>query len=224
VVSPDVVSPDVVSPDTPGPDLRICFVGDSLVHGDGGTSVGGWVGRLVAMTQERGLRVTAYNLGVCGDTSRAIAARWYEEAERRLAAGDDQRIVFSFGVNDAAVLADGQRLLPAERSAVYLAAILRGASEAGWPALVVGPPSVADPAHTARLAELSQALQKVCTQAGAAYVPVIEAVAGSAQWRAALDANDGVHPVDAGYELLAETVAAGGWWDWLAGRGTAAAT
>jgi lysophospholipase L1-like esterase len=196
-----------------GRDLRICFIGDSLVQGVG-DGAGGWVGRLAAATAARGLELTAYSLGVREDTSRMIASRWYEEAERRLTGGTEYRVVLAFGTNDTAV-AGGQRRIAEERSAVYLAAMLRGAAEAGWPVLVVGPPPVADGEHTARIGELSRALQKVCGSSGVPYVALAERLADSAAWRESLAGGDGAHPGPAGYQLLAETVAGSGWWEWL---------
>jgi acyl-CoA thioesterase I len=195
-------------------DVRVCVFGDSLVYGMGGSQPGGWVHTLAARSRERGLGLTAYGLGVCGETSRAVASRWYEEAERRLSPLAEARVVFSFGVNDALVL-DGNRQVPEERTAVYLSAVLRGAAEAGWPALVVGPPPVGDEEWMGRLAELSRAQEKVCAQAGARYVPLVEPLRDDPVWRASIEAHDGVHPDDAGYVLLADAIAAGGWWEWL---------
>lgn len=201
-------------PGRAGLDLRICFLGDSLVQGVGDDS-GGWVARLAAATRRRGVGVTAYALGIRGDTSRTIAARWYEEAERRLTGGTDRRIVLSFGINDAD-LVDGQRRVPEERSALYLSAMLRGAAEAGWPVLVVGPAPLGDEQYVARIASLSQALHKVCAQAGAEYVPLADLLAGSADWQASGGTGgDGFHPGADGYRLIAETVAEAGWWQWL---------
>ena len=43
----------------------------------------GWVGRVVARTQHPDLDLTAYNLGVRGDTSADVVARWGTECHPR---------------------------------------------------------------------------------------------------------------------------------------------
>jgi acyl-CoA thioesterase-1 len=55
--------------------MRICFFGDSFVNGTGDDDALGWVGRAVASARHAGRDVTAYNLGVRGDTSADVAAR-----------------------------------------------------------------------------------------------------------------------------------------------------
>ena len=53
-------------------DIRICFVGDSLVNGTGDEMALGWAGRLCAMAHTRGSSVTYYNLGIRRNTSKDI--------------------------------------------------------------------------------------------------------------------------------------------------------
>jgi acyl-CoA thioesterase-1 len=64
----------------------------------------GWVGRLARLLDERGLHLTAYNLGVRSDTSADAPRRWHTEVQARLPTGIDRRVVFSFGVNDTTLL------------------------------------------------------------------------------------------------------------------------
>jgi acyl-CoA thioesterase-1 len=79
---------------------RICFFGDSFVNGTGDDDGLGWVGRVVAKARQSGCDVTAYNLGIRGDTSADVAARWRSEASSRLPPNCNGRLVFSFGAND----------------------------------------------------------------------------------------------------------------------------
>lgn len=60
----------------------------------------GWVGRLVAEARQSGRDVTGYNLGIRGDTSADVAARWRNEARLRLPPEYDGYLAFSFGAND----------------------------------------------------------------------------------------------------------------------------
>lgn len=55
--------------------VQLCFVGDSFVAGIGDETALGWTGRLTARQAATGNPVTAYNLGIRGNTSADIAAR-----------------------------------------------------------------------------------------------------------------------------------------------------
>ena len=58
---------------TDGPrDVGLVFIGASLVAGVGDPKGQGWVSRVVGRTQHPDLELTAYNLGVRGDTSEEI--------------------------------------------------------------------------------------------------------------------------------------------------------
>ena len=48
----------------PRSEIRICFIGDSLVNGTGDEAALGWAGRLCAMANESDIPVTYYNLGI----------------------------------------------------------------------------------------------------------------------------------------------------------------
>ena len=65
-------------------DMRLCFVGDSFVHGTNDPEYLGWTGRVSILAWARGHQLTCYNLGVRRDTSSEIAARWESESQRRL--------------------------------------------------------------------------------------------------------------------------------------------
>src|SRR5215472_11028724 len=82
-------------------DLRVCFLGDSFTLGTGGDDGLGWAGRVLAAERGRGIDLTAYNLGVRGQTGAEIAARAEREVDERLL-GQGQRwgVVVSFGSND----------------------------------------------------------------------------------------------------------------------------
>src|SRR5690606_18564817 len=122
-------------------DTRICFVGDSFVAGAGDRSALGWTGRLVADAHACGHPVTAYNLGVRGQTSTQIRARWLAESLPRFPDDVDARVVFSLGVNDTTI-ENGRTRVAAADSVANLTALLAEAADRGWPALVVAPPPV----------------------------------------------------------------------------------
>ncbi len=198
-------------------DLRVCFVGDSFVAGVGDPEHLGWTGRLCARSEREGLPVTRYVLGVRRQTSAEVAARWAAECRPRLAGGGwESRVALSTGVNDT-TLEDGALRLAPELSAGALDEMLAGAAAAGWPALVVGPPAVADAGQNGRIEELDERLARVCAGRAVPYVPVVAALAHDETWLREVAAGDGAHPGAAGYTVLADLVRPH-WQEWLASR------
>jgi acyl-CoA thioesterase I len=167
------------------------------VAGTGDPEARGWVGRVAAEVP-----MTAYNLGVRRETSTQVLARWRAEALPRIAPGADTRVVFSFGANDA-TLQDGRPRVPPQDTARALREALAGAAGLGLPALVVGPPPVADPAHAERIEALSARLAQACS---VPYVDVAGPLRRSGPWLAEARANDGAHPGAGGYAQLTALV------------------
>ena len=190
------------------------FFGDSLVAGVGDPIGAGWVGRTVAASFEADLPITAYNLGIRGETSEQIASRWRAEALPRLLPEMDSRIVLSFGANDTTIEGDRMRV-EAGRSAGTLAAILDEAAMLGLQAFVVGPAPVDDPEQNRSIRSLSLLHGGVCAEHEVPFVSVIEALLTSPAWMQQVTASDGAHPGAEGYDAFAQLVLADGWLDWL---------
>ncbi len=195
-------------------DLRICFLGDSLTLGVGDAEARGWVGRVAAATRARGIDLTAYNLGVRGETTGEIEARFEHEVEPRLLPGADCRVVLCAGVADTVVL-EGRLLSTESASVAALHALLSAAAARGLAALVVGPPPVADPDHDARIASLSSRFQSECADRGIPFIAVHGTLSRGGAWLGEVASGDGYHPGAAGYAELAAVVLGGGWWEWL---------
>ena len=184
--------------------MRLCFIGDSFVNGTGDPDCLGWVGRICAAARRRGHDLTAYNLGIRRDTSADIAARWQEEALRRLPAGMDCRLVFSFGANDCVVEAGGPRVAPAQ-SLASAGAILDTARR--WhPTLMLGPPPLAMDGTRARLGDLSYAFAGLASELDIPYFVLFTPLSAAPLWHKESAAGDGAHPGAAGYVLIAELV------------------
>ena len=195
----------------PAPDIRVCFVGDSYVHGTGDEDGLGWVGRLSAGARRAGHHITYYNLGVRRETSADIAHRWQAECAPRLPPTTENHVVFSFGANDVS-LVDGRRRVAEEQSLAHLRAILAAATPV-YRTLVVGPPPAADAGHNARLAQLSTRMHDLASGLGVPYVPTLPALVNDRVWCDEVRDHDGAHPRAGGYARLAALVAASGlWW------------
>ncbi len=204
--------------------LRICFVGDSITTGTGDERYQGWPGRLCAAEHAKGHDVTAYNLGVRGDTSPLIAERWRAECQARLPDEFPGALIFAFGVNDT-VEEGGKRRVESADTAETARRILTAA--AGWkPTLMIGPapiiearmpmkigPLVRD-LKNIRIATLSRILDGIAAEAGVPYLDLYTRLTDDTVWAKALAAGDGVHPSAEGYQRLAEII--GTWPAWRA--------
>lgn len=198
-------------------DRRILFFGDSFVAGVGDPSGLGWVGRVVAAAHADGRPLTAYNLGVRGDTSTDVAARWRAEARARMHHAEaDYGVVLSVGTNDTTER-DGELRVAPGLAVDNLWRIIDGARMRGLDVFVVGPPPVGEPEQDARVDELSRRFGAVARERGVPYVDTAAALRASGTWVDEAAAGDGAHPGAGGYAALAELVLAGGWLRWLGG-------
>jgi acyl-CoA thioesterase I len=191
-------------------DVGLCFVGASMTAGYGDPKGLGWVGRVVSRTQHPDLDLTAYNLGVRGDTSAGVMTRWRVETAPRWANRTERRLVLGVGAND---IVSGMSLA---RSRLNLANILDEATTSGIAALVVGLVPGLDSGLNARIEALAEAQSDVCARRGVPYVDCYHPLVGHDQWMSDLGASsDGVHPGQAGYGLIAWLVLHNGWYDWM---------
>jgi len=191
-------------------DVGIVFVGASLVAGVGDPKGQGWVSRVVGRTHHSDLELTAYNLGVRGDTTADVLARWQAECAPRWRGRAEKRLVISVGGNDAAT---GVTLA---RHRLNLANILDDAASAGIGTFVVSPPPGDDEELNAKLDVLVEAQADVCARRGVPFVDCFRPLLGHEQWQSDLAASRVPHhPGQAGYGLIAWLVLHNGWYDWL---------
>jgi lysophospholipase L1-like esterase len=205
---------------------RACFFGDSLTIGDSDAEGLSWPGRLCRGRLRQGTRsVTAYNLGVNGDTALDVAARWRREAEARSRDGGPGALVFCFGVNDACVIVGRGPQVPLERSRAAAEDVMREAKGLA-PVLWLGPPPVDERINplieggltwemrNAAMADYGRAYAAIAARLGIPFLDLVGPLAADARYRAALAAGDGLHPAADGYARIAEIV--GGWSAWRA--------
>ena len=192
-------------------DVGLVFIGASMTAGYGDPKGLGWVGRVVARTQHPDLDLTAYNLGVRGNTSGDVVARWGAESHPRWKGRGERRLVVSVGVGD---ITSGMTMA---RSRLNLANVLDEATTSGISAFVVGLAPTLDTELNRRIEALAEAQADVCSRRGITYVDCFRPLVSHDQWMADLAASpDRAHPGQAGYGLVAWLVLHNGWNDWLA--------
>src|SRR5829696_8049188 len=128
-------------------DMRLLFIGDSIVAGSGDDECRGWVGRVGTASRRAGIDHTPYNLGIGGNTAADVLARWEAEVTRRLNPDLDNRLVVQVSVNDAR---DGVER-DHDDCVLDLAAFVDGARGAGLEPLVVGPIPTRQPGESERI-------------------------------------------------------------------------
>jgi acyl-CoA thioesterase I len=158
--------------------------------------------------------MTAYNLGVRGETSVQVASRWRQETWPRISPAADTRIALSLGTNDPTIEGGQERVDP-DTCRGGLETILDRAAMIGLPIIVVGPAPVDDDKQNRRIQALSVAFGEICTERAVPFVSVIEPLLANPAWTNQVAASDGAHPGAEGYRALARRVLEGGWLDWL---------
>jgi acyl-CoA thioesterase I len=192
--------------------MRLMFIGDSIVAGTGDPECRGWAGRVAAASFRSGIELTAYNLGIGGDPSGGVLARWRDEVTRRINPDIENRLVAQFGVND---IRDGIELPPDEVVA-NLARFLEETKDAGFDPLIVGPVPTAQPRESERVGDISARFAAACGEHQVDFIELHAALKNSPQFIGDLENGDGYHPGAEGYNEITRAVLENGWWEWLA--------
>lgn len=196
-------------------DTRICFIGDSLVNGAGDSTALGWAGRLCAAANANNEPVTYYNLGVRGNTSRDVMARWKNECALRLPDTCDGRVVLSCGVNDT-VIVNGSLRVSHEESCANIREILLGAQT--YKTLMVGPPPVEYSEQNERIKALSHAYAHEASLLNVPYIDLFSSLVANKEYMHDVSNNEncypkGFHPTSLGYSLITNLVSLSpSWW------------
>ena len=198
-------------------DRCVLFFGDSFVAGAGDETGLGWPGRLVAAAWDAGLPLTAYYLGVRGESTADVARRFNAEAIPRLIPGADNRVVFAVGANDPTLDERGERKISEEESVRLMTGLLDACAEVGAIAMALSPGPSGVPDHDERSRTLGRRFAEVCDQRGLRYVDVLDDLLASEPWRRTTKMRDGLHPSAEGYADLAQLLLDAGWLEWLRG-------
>jgi len=192
-------------------DVRVCYIGDSFVKGIGDPNKLGWAGRLSHMSQNSEREITHYNLGVRGNTSADILARWESEAKVRLPNFSINCIVFSFGVNDT-IVENGRARVSIAQSMKNLRNIL-GVAKVKYNVLMIGPPPIDDERQNNSIKSYDGAYATVCNMLGVNYLSIFDKLINDEVWMSEVKNNDHAHPRENGYELLSQYIYDwDGWW------------
>lgn len=192
-------------------DHRICFFGDSFVHGTCDPECLGWAGRVSSKARQAGFDITSYNLGIRRDTSRDILKRWDTECFLRFQVESERYVVFSFGANDM-TMENGSLRVPFSESIENFTRIV-STSKTLYNTLVVGPPPVGDPDQDSRIIQVCNAYSRSSADIGVPYLPVSETLLSNPLWISEIKRQDGTHPGASGYSVLAGLVTSWDkWW------------
>jgi len=200
--------------------MRVLVFGASITQGlyD---SAGGWVIRLeqhyIKELLAGGPDISIFNLGIAGDGSDRLVKRFNNETIARKFPGEEFAFIFSIGTNNTWVRAGGEPVSTPEKYAADIKELINQARQYSQKIMFVGiAPCDEARAHPVpwnkdifftneRLREFDETLQNVCGQEGIKYVPIYN------QLKSKLDKgediyHDGLHPNDAGHQLILELV------------------
>lgn len=197
--------------------MRVLIFGDSITQGFWDVD-GGWVSRLRKEYDQKAVEADDYdqpiifNLGVSGNTSDDVLARFENETKAR--ANDELAFVFAIGVNDARTKA-GVNFSDVERYRKNLSEIVSLARQYSDRILFVGltpcveersnPVSWGDTGYTnARIKTFDSTLKEFCDDNQVQFVEVFEPFASREAESELLP--DSLHPNDDGHKLIAELV------------------
>lgn len=197
--------------------MRVLIFGDSITQGFWDTE-GGWVGRIRKHYDQQMIDntdndpPTIFNLGVSGNSSDDVLARFENETKAR--ATEELAFVVAIGVNDARTKA-GVNYSDPNRYKQNLSEILRLAKQHSSKIMFVGltpcveersnPVSWGDTGYTnGRIKEFDDALRQFCEEEQLLFVEVFEPFAKAEAETELLP--DSLHPNDEGHQLVADLV------------------
>lgn len=197
--------------------MRILVFGDSITQGFWDVE-GGWVARIRKSYDQKAVdtedydQPTIFNLGVSGNSSDDVLARF--ENETKVRATEELAFVIAIGVNDARTKA-GANYSDVNHYKQNLDGILRLAKKHSTKILFVGltpcveerfhPVSWGDTGYTnSRIKSFDDTLHKFCQENQLPFVEIYEPFAKVETETELLP--DSLHPNDEGHQLIADLV------------------
>ncbi len=198
---------------------KIAFFGASTTEGLGDEMRLGWSGRLLADTAANRTDVAGYNLGVRGQTTSMMKARFGGECKARLTADAKNIIFLSFGLNDVAEVG-GIRRMPLHRTLRNVEEMIAQALELTDQVLWMGAapidggmmPITYDNGHVFRfsnetISSLNDEYNDIAMKNNIPYLDVYTPLMAGDDYLKSLAAGDGLHPNGGGYQQIADLIA-----------------
>jgi lysophospholipase L1-like esterase len=186
---------------------RITIFGDSITWGACDTEYGGWAARLrryveVNISDE----IEVYNMGVSGDTTKDLLARFDAECVARNR--HPQTIIFAIGINDSRYLETKNNLeTPLEKFEVNLMELIKKAKKCSDKIIFVGLTKVDELKTTPypwrpdrdytneNVILYNSAIEEICHERGLPFISMLDAIEMD-------DLEDGLHPNSKGHEKM----------------------
>jgi lysophospholipase L1-like esterase len=190
--------------------MIVLFFGDSITQGFC-DSEGGWVERL----RKTNNSTTFFNLGIAGDSSEDVLARFDNETMARADADEQIAFVFAIGLNDSRTKS-GINFSETEQYIQNLTGLLKQSKQYSDKILFVGfTPCAEDRSNpvawsntgyiNTRIKEFDNALREFCEQNKVGFVEIFEPF-HEAQNKTEL-LPDGIHSNNEGHQIIADLVA-----------------
>lgn len=208
---------------------KICFFGASTTEGLGDEARLGWPGRLLADTAAGRNDIAGYNLGVGGQTTSILKARFMAECQTRLSADARKVIFLSFGLNDVAEVGGIPRM-PHHRTLKNVEEIICQATDIADVILWMGAAPIHDEMMPITyengnvfsfsnqvISTLNDEYYDIATKYKIPYLDAFNPLMQGLQYKEALRAVDGLHPNGEGYQQIANLISSWGAWQSILG-------
>ncbi len=197
-----------------------CF-GDSITYGAWDIGEGGWAARLRKhlddlQAKDPDLYFLSYNLGIPGETTDGLVKRFEAELDAREREGEEAIFIFAFGANDSVFLpATKEFRVPQGRFVSNLQSVLNSAAKISRKIVMLNI-TPADEEICARryegkklrlnknVEEYNGLLSKLAKESNIPLVDIYSAYL--AKKPSTLLSEDGLHPNDAGHQIIFDKV------------------
>jgi lysophospholipase L1-like esterase len=184
---------------------------------------GGWVQRLwhhyltQYLSDQQSRYVTIFNLGISGDSTRELLKRLENETIARKWPGEEFTFIISIGINDSFIRDKNNENMSLEEYRGNLENIIKIAKRYSKKVLLVGlqycDEKLTDPTlwdsrisyRNDRIKKFDAQVHKTALEQGVSYLPIFEEFKSRHEQGEDLY-TDGLHPNDAGHQLIFELV------------------
>jgi len=188
--------------------MKICVFGDSISWGADDCINGGWCDQLKNYLGELS-DDTVYNLGVCGDTSKEILARFENEFKAR----KGEKLYFAIGINDSGCVDTPENpWIDEEQFAQNIQEIIDKAKHLTDEEIIfIGPTNVdetkTNPIKYSRLhyytndriVKFDSTIKEICQKEKTKFISLLDLITVD-------DTDDGLHPNTVGHEKIFERI------------------